>query len=347
MPDTRTSFFETPPTLTNESGRIRRAGFEIEYTGVPLERACEIIEQLYGGRTERTNRFLYAVRNARPGDFEVEVDASLLKEERYRKFLKESGIVDALPDLDPGGKSMAETVEQFAEDVLMSVAKFAIPLEIVTPPLPMNDLDALDELRERLRGERALGSGASVIYAFGLHINPEAAKLNAREFQNHLRAFLLLKDAFQNEAPTDFTREYLSPYIEDFPQTYVRKILAEGYAPDLSQLIRDYLDENPTRNRPLDMLPLFVYTAGADDVTAIRAALPEDEQHLVKGRPTYHYRMPDCRIDDPHWSVAFEWNRWVRVERLARETQRLGELSAEYLRTRGTGWRARLEEWFR
>ncbi len=346
MPTTAPAF-QSPPTLTNETGRIRRAGFEFEYTGVPLERACAIVQDIYGGTVERKNRFLYAVEKARSGDFEVEVDSSLLKEERYRKFLRDSGLIDALSDLDREGMTLAESLEQFVEDVLMRVAEFAIPFEIVTPPLPMNDLGSLDELRERLHKERALGSGASVVYAFGLHINPEAAKLNATEFLNHLRAFLLLKDAFQHEAPTDFTREYLSPYIEDFPQAYIRKILANDYQPNLDALIQDYLADNPTRNRPLDMLPLFIHAAGEDGSANIRAALPEDEQRLVKGRPTYHYRMPDCRIDDPQWSVAFEWNRWVQIERLADDEERLRELSAEYLRTRGAGWRAKLEEWFR
>lgn len=349
--------FEIAPRLKNERGEVRTAGFEIEYTGVSLREACELIRNIYGGTLDESKRFLHYVRDTSRGDFRVEVDARLLKEERYRKTLEDLGLPSPqLPEdaaAPSTGERLAGAIEDFVEDVLARVAEFAIPFEIVTPPLPIDDLGPLDELRERLRERRALGSGASVIYAFGLHINPEAPSMAASDLQAHMMAFLVLEPRLQREARLDFTRQYLSPYIGEFPQSYVELILAPGYEPELPQLVRDYLEHNPTRNRPLDMLPLFLHAAGAagesveqEVEAAVRAALPDNESHLVSGRPTYHFRMPDCRLDDPSWSIAFEWNRWLQVERLAADPERLRELAREAVAVRreGRDWRERLEE---
>jgi hypothetical protein len=59
------------------------------------------------------------------------------------------------------------------------------------------------------------------------------------------------------------------------------------------------------------------------------------ERHLVKPRPAFHYRLPNCMIDEPEWTVAREWNTWVAVERLAADPGRLGALSREYMRADG------------
>ncbi|HEX8527051.1 amidoligase family protein, partial [Allosphingosinicella sp.] len=52
-------------------------------------------------------------------------------------------------------------------------------------------------------------------------------------------------------------------------------------------------------------------------------------------RPTFHYRMPDARVSDPGWSIAPDWNRWVAVERLAVDRDRLNRVGEAYLAFRG------------
>ena len=42
-------------------------------------------------------------------------------------------------------------------------------------------------------------------------------------------------------------------------------MLDAGYGPDLGALIDDYLAANPTRNRALDLLPLFAELDGIDE----------------------------------------------------------------------------------
>jgi hypothetical protein len=71
----------------------------------------------------------------------------------------------------------------------------------------------------------------------------------------------------------------------------------------------------------------------AEDTVVARA----DEPNKIKARPTFHYRLPDSRVDDPKWSFACEWNRWVEVERLAENPDHLRALSDETLRREGSG----------
>ena len=93
-------------------------------------------------------------------------------------------------------------------------------------------------------------------------------------------------------------------------------MLNENYNPDLSTLIDDYLDANATRNRPLDLLPLFLHLDG----DSFRARLPEEQ---ISPRPAFHYRLPNSMIDDPNWSISQEWAAWMKVERLAADVDEL------------------------
>lgn len=97
----------------------------------------------------------------------------------------------------------------------------------------------------------------------------------------------------------------------------MQHILQPGYRPDIARLIDDYLRLTPTRNRPLDLLPLFAHI---DEDRVMSAPV---ETRLVNPRPAFHYRLPDCRIDDPGWSLALAWDHWVAIERLAADSVRL------------------------
>lgn len=92
----------------------------------------------------------------------------------------------------------------------------------------------------------------------------------------------------------------------------------------MDQLIDDFITDNPTRNRELDMLPLFAHL----DEDRVRARVDDP---LIKARPTYHYRLPNTNLADPEWGVLTEWNRWVIVERLAAAHNRRRQLADTYL----------------
>ncbi len=71
------------------------------------------------------------------------------------------------------------------------------------------------------------------------------------------------------------------------------------------------------------MLPLFVYL----DENRVRSQVDDE---LVKPRPTFHYRLPDCDIHKPEWGLHVAWNDWVEVERLAADETRLQACCAAY-----------------
>ncbi|WP_431451210.1 amidoligase family protein, partial [Enterococcus faecalis] len=52
---------------------------------------------------------------------------------------------------DRSEKTLANKLDQSAEDVLAWAAKLVVPVEIVTPPLPLDRLDSVEDLIASLR----------------------------------------------------------------------------------------------------------------------------------------------------------------------------------------------------
>ena len=143
----------------------------------------------------------------------------------------------------------------------------------------------------------------------------------------------------------DLTRR-VSPYVGLYPDAYLKVLFARPPA-SRAALIGDYLAHNPTRNRALDMLPLF----SGIDAAAVQAAVSDPR---VKARPAFHYRLPNCHIDDPEWSPALSWKGWWVVEELAARDGDLAELVAEYgrrqrplLGVERSAWTDFLARWLR
>ena len=306
--------FEMPTRTTVSEGRERRVGFELEYTGIDLEAAAAIITDLFGGRLVRESRFRFQIEDTRAGDFTVEVDTALLKDKRYQEWLSKVGI-------DLTGTDLEEPVEK----LLMKVASTVVPHEVVTPPLPLSELYRAEELKSALMEQKAKGTGGSVIYAFGLHFNPEAPDLEVETLLSFLQSFMVMEPWIRKESGIDFSRR-LTPFIDEYPPDYLEKVLDPGYRPDLDAFVGDYLECNPTRNRSLDLLPILASVRPE----MVRAA--SKESHLIKPRPAFHYRLPNSLIDDPDWSLAKEWNRWVVVDDLACDPQKLRTLARDFLR---------------
>lgn len=194
-------------------------------------------------------------------------------------------------------------------------AEALVPHEIVSPPLPLARLGEVETLIAQLRERGAKGTSDRALNAFGMQFNPELPSLEPRLITACLKAFLCLYDRLYVRADIDFTRRITS-YVDPFPSSYVKKVIAADYWPDLTTLIDDYLIDNPTRNRALDMLPLFKFLD--EDRVCARA-----DESLIKARPTFHYRLPDCDIHKPHWGLHVAWNDWVEVERMAADEIRL------------------------
>lgn len=327
--------FPLPRRRHTADGRERRLGIELEFAGLEITRVCELVTELYGGRVDPVSRFEYKIRDTRWGSFGIEIDMSLLKERSYLKFLDFMGV------------ELGDDALRHTEDLLARLATTLVPHEIGTPPIPFGEAHEIERLRQRLHSEHALGTRASLRYAFGLQFNPESPALDAATVLNYLRAFLLLVDWLEQRTQVVLARR-LSPFVNDFPQSYVRRVLEPDYSPSLEGLIDDYLEENPTRNRPLDMLPLFAH------VDAGRVSHGLGDAHVkINPRPTYHYRLPNCLIDDPGWTLAREWRGWVVVDDLAQNPEKIHMMSTDYLEERAPvsmgydeNWAARVaDEW--
>lgn len=305
--------FPLPERLETAGGKPRRLGMELEFAGIPLERIGTLLVELYGGTVERKNRFIHVVRDTRWGDFQVEIDTALLKDRAYTPLLEAVGF-------DVNDKASMDRVD----DIIARVASTVVPHEIVTPPIPMTEAEQLEILRRRLHDAKVRGTRASVLYAFGLHLNPELPETSSETILTHLRAFLLLWDWLHVRGEIDWSRR-VTPYINEFPDAYRRLVSDPDYRPDTETLLADYLAYNPTRNRALDLLPLFRELCGDAAVRGV------EEAHLVKARPAFHYRLCNCRIDEPNWTLAHEWQGWVMVEWLAARPERMAAMGRTWL----------------
>lgn len=296
--------FKSPPTKTNSKGKERSVGYEFEFTGLQMSSAAEMIKTVYGGAVEKISSFKYKVWNTALGTFRLELDAQMLREKKYESLLKKVGI-----DLDTFKEKDSIEVS------LVELASTVVPFEIITPPIPLSEMYQLNAVTENLRIRKAEGTGSSFIYAFGLHINPEISESGTESILNHLRAYVLLDPWIRKDAAVNVSRR-ISPFIKPYKEEYILHILNEKYRPDLETLIRDYFLFENTRNRALDLLPLFMHLN--EELTG---SLLKDT--ITSARPTWHYRLPNCSIEDENWSLAQEWNRWVLVEKLASDEKEL------------------------
>lgn len=297
--------FQLPQTTTNFRGDERRVGVEIEFAGIEADQAAAAVSAVYGGTVEHANRFLAHVRGTSLGDFNVELDAQILHSDAYRDILGKLGI-------DIAGEELGERLE----DMLAKAAAKVVPLEVCSPPIPLSRLDSIEDLVLELRTAGALGTARSPLYAFGLQFNPEVTSLDADYILRTLQSFLVQFDDICRDRGIDLTRRLL-PFVRSFDDDFRAFVCRPDYAPTIDALIDDYLRFNPTRNRPLDLLPLFAFI---DEKTVLERAT---EPTLIKPRPTFHYRLPDCHIDLPDWTVAQEWHWWLKIEELAAEPARL------------------------
>jgi hypothetical protein len=323
---------ERPPRMRTADGAFRRVGVEIEFSGLDLDVAVHLLRDLYGGDIEQQDRHRFAVTGTMLGRIEAELDASYAHPRGQHAGPGEapaSNIKDKLTTLQD---KLATTVGD--------VVSLWMPYELVTPPIEIDRLPEIDRLITALRENRAKGTRSSLLYGFGLQLNPDVPSIEADDLRQHLQAYLVLSPWLRAEIDVDPTRRLL-PFADAFPTAYTDKVLTPAYRPNLSGLIDDYLAHNATRNRELDLLPLFAFI----DPERVSRAVPDTK---IKSRPTFHYRLPNSRVDEPEWDgVVEEWNRWVRVERLACNQRRLDQALYAYRahRTTEEDWVGRSRQW--
>lgn len=314
----------TPPFTQSFSGRERHIGVELEYGAVNAADTARIIGELFGGDIVRIDPHKYLIQNTDFGDFTCELDLHYIHPELGEGQLGPLPFQDKFDDrFSANLNSWLTPLRDRLYEWIGDVASVMAPFEIVCPPVPLSRLGELDKIVDALNRAEARDTRSSIFFGFGLQLNPEIADTSASYILSVLRAYVMLSPWLRQLIQVDLTRQVL-PFASPFPEDFIAYILQPGYAPDLQTLIRDYLAFNPTRNRELDMLPLFSW---------LEPQIVEDkvDSPLIKARPTFHYRLPDARLQDKDWHIAQDWNRWVEIEKLAADGERLERMARRCL----------------
>ena len=305
-----------PPLPDRADGARRRVGVEIEFSGLDVRSAAQATARRLGGSVRTLSPHLAMVEGTEFGEFRIELDMRLAHAE-------------------VGGE-----IERALRDFAAELGAVVVPVEIVCPPIPWDRAHALDDLRADLHRMGAEGTRDALLYAFGAQLNIEPPDLEAETLLALMRAFVVLRDWLRAEVQID-TLRWLTVFASPWPTPYCAHILRPGYAPSRERLIDDYLKFNPTRDRELDLLPIFA----ALDERRVRAALPEEK---IRPRPAWHYRLPNSEVNAWDWSIGLEWARWVRIERLAANADFLdaacGEWRTNLARTFPHDWETRSTE---
>ena len=317
--------FSLPPVTETSDGRPRMVGFELEFSGLTLEQTVDALGASLGGEPATKSAAECTVQVDSLGEFNIELDWDFLKRLAAEKAERDEG---------------AEWV-----DTLSQVAAMVVPVEVVCPPIPVTGLESLQPMVAALREAGAVGTEESLLAAYGVHINAEIPCLDAATLSAYLKAFAVLQWWLVEAHAVDPTRK-ISPYVDLYPQAYVKLLLSRS-APTMDQIFDDYLKHNASRNRALDMLPMLAQI----DEDRVRQAVDDPK---IKARPTFHYRLPNCHIEQPDWSLTGPWNVWQIVERLAYRPDALAELGAEFrdaewpvLGVQRSGWVEHVDRWLK
>ena len=297
--------FQTPPWMHDAQGMVRRVGVEIEFQGITAEAAARALADELGGTCVEEDPHAFHILDTSIGRLAVELD---------------------LRHVHPQRRAATQRIRLGATGAawLGTMLEGVVPRELITAPLPIDELDCVDRAVDVLRAAGANGLGATRFGSLGLHFNIDPPSLDADAVTAVLKAFLLLspglrQDALRQDAGGPSAAFQSAPYPDD----YVRRVVDPDYWPDLPTLAEDYLSANPTRDRDLDLLPLFLHL----DPARVRARLPHEK---IGSRAVFHYRLPRAFVSDPAWSIAAAWNGWVTVERLAGDRQRLDALGRRH-----------------
>ncbi|PHO11603.1 hypothetical protein CPG38_12140 [Malaciobacter marinus] len=327
--------FIMPENINNYNGKERKVGYELEFSNINMNEILSLLKETYSLKEKKINSFFYKLESEY-GDFVLELDFELLTKQKIK--------TNAIDFFEKVGIQIDEKRLDEVENILGTISKDLVPYEISTPPIPLSKMQLVDDLSTKLTNAGAHGTKKRVYNAFGLHINVELISLKAKSILNYLRTYVILQDFLNKDAKVDIARK-ITPYIDNFPKEYILKILNSKYNPNMDDLIDDYLYFNPTRNRSLDMLPVFAYI----DEKRVREKLPKEK---IKPRPAFHYRLSNSLVDENDWKISDEWNRWLLVENLANNEKNLKLLSNEYIEYLNkpinlNRWVERVEKWLK
>lgn len=262
------------------AGEPRRVGIELEFSGLTEGEAARVVRDVSGGVLTTADGSVQEVETPFFGRCELYLDT------RFR-----------------------DDVARVAGEGAVDLARLVVPVELVTEPFDPAHLPRFDRVVARLRAEGGVGSRHGLLLGYGVHLNVEIAEAGARHLWRTLASYALIEAGLRRRAGVDVSRRVL-PFVHPYPDALIDELA--GDAPEtVDALAETYLKHAPTRNHGLDMLPIFAHLLPE----AVEGRLTDGTE--TKPRPAFHFRMPDCRIDEDGWSIMEPWRMWLAVERLA------------------------------
>jgi len=280
--------FRPLPVPETEAGKPRRCGVEIEFSGLDEGATARLVAQVLGGSVTEEVEHFYTIDQSTIGRVGVELDTRFAK---------------------PGKKVFPESV--------LDAARTVVPVEIVTAPLLPEQMDDLVELIDALKSAGAKGTGDSLFAGFGIHFNPEVVGFEHPHTLRTIQSYALLESWLRAWRPLDLSRRVL-PFVAPWPEALCDALVSarDLTLPQVMALCKSHLDG---RNHGLDLLPLL----HAHDAETFDHSFGAQASGA---RPAFHFRLPDCRLDEAEWSITQEWDRWWLVEALAADTERFARL---------------------
>jgi hypothetical protein len=313
------SAFPTLPDLPEGPGAPRRVGVELEFGALAPADAAAVAAAELGGTVRQISASEWRVTRDGNGNGDGNGDGAQEGPGGETGGDAESAAREPVRILLD--TAFRPETRSWAADAGVALARQVVPIEVVTAPVAQAALPELDRLVDALRHAGAEGSRSHVVHGFGLHFNVALADPeHGRDLPRVTRAFALLERWFRARDRLAIARRVL-PFTQPFPPAFVDAVahLPVTAAPGE---VFDIVDaEIASRNHGLDLLP--VYAALAPE----RFSRHPGASAAVSGRPAYHYRLPESRVDEPAWSLGYEWRRWWLVERVAAEPEMLDRLA--------------------
>lgn len=310
--------------MKNYDNKERQIGIELEFYGLSPKLAAELVAEELGGKVKHHNSAVSTV-DTDYGSFKIEIDAELIKN------LAASSEKNKLENkLDYDGT---------IKDMISILSDEVVPTELVSPPLKIKDIKVINRLQEVFLEHGACGTTQSFRFAFAAQLNPEVESLEPSYILNTLKTFIMLTEWIKAQTFMDLTRK-LTSYAGDFPKEYMLKIFDDSYNPNITELIDDYLEFNPTRNRGLDLLPLFAFIDQEKVMSKV-----QDER--VNKRPTFHYRLPNSQLSLKSWTVEVEWSRWKLVEAITKDKEFFKMMSSHFYSVLQGTDATKINDWLR
>jgi multidrug efflux pump subunit AcrA (membrane-fusion protein) len=176
-----------PKRRKNPQGKPRRVGVELEMIGLDLNDIAEIVAEHKRLSITTDGRYRRILSGDDAGDWIVELDFDLLK----RLGQEERGDEDLLDEL-----------LESAEELLKLLAEIVVPMELVSPPLPMPRLGEVEaelaETRSRLQGRLVQTFKYARTSSADLVIRGTVGALDLHEMAVHMHTVARITDDDRN-----------------------------------------------------------------------------------------------------------------------------------------------------